>query len=253
MNNQYLSRTVTLGFVFLLILGETASAQEISSQPRELKVKVVIDDSFHKKALREIEGMQMLVKLSYAELESLGVRNARKVNQWNFSTPEDLATGIIQKVSELYEKRFDISLQITELERVHFEHGDKIIFDYHYMDLLNRQSCSGAEILIGFTAKILYSSEKLFTPSDDSKNTVRGTAQPLTGRMFTVLSFWGWPPESFEKIVENIDHELAHIFGANHKPGMQYDGKVYLEEAAEAIRRNRLKIFTCPEPASITE
>lgn len=163
---------------------KTTSTQEAQ---RELKLKILIDDSFYNKALKELEGIQIFVKLSSAKLELLGI-NAQKVRQWNFSTPENLVIGIIQKVSKLYEKRFNISLQIIALERVSFEDEDELLFEFQYMDLLNQQSCDGAEILIGFTAEILYRGEELFTPSSDTKYIIRGTAQPSTNRMFTVLS-----------------------------------------------------------------
>lgn len=228
---------------------KTAEAQEISSQTRELKIKVVIDDSFYNKALKEIEWMQILAKFSIADLEILEI-SPQKVSQWNFSTPEDLVIGIIQKVSKLYEKSFNISLRITELKRVHFKDTNKLLFDYQYMDLLNEQSCSGAEILIGFTAEILFPGEELFTPSNDSKSIIRGTAQSSTDRMFTVLPLLRLAPESFEIIVKNIGHELAHLFGIKHKPDTRYDERAYLKEAAEVIRQNRLKTFTCPEPAN---
>ncbi len=224
-------------------------AEAAPSDIREIRVKVVIDETFVECSSFMIRNKFDSVTL-YPDIFSRDELAA--IKRWRARTPEELAEKIIRELSRRYERAFQIRIvPIGKPTRVSL--GLKIkkaVLDLEYLDLLNAQPCDGADLLMGITTEMLFSfSDMMHNATSKDILISTGGAYPPTGRLFS--AHWLYGVDDLSEIVNTLDHEVRHLFGAKHEKETVLVGEkeaLYLGEGAALIKQNRDKHFVCTEP-----
>ncbi|MDP3962987.1 MAG: hypothetical protein Q8Q39_00645 [bacterium] len=198
---------------------------------REVRVKIVYDQFFAKEA-------ESLVT-------RLGVAPSSK---WSARTPEDIAVALLANLSKKYADEFGITLiPIRPFTNIILPRSD--LTDNAYASILRQAPCDGANILLGFTGLYLARAKNGELFGEAGNIYTSAAHDPAGGRVFVRLfSEIANPEEALNATMHRLDHEMRHVFGALHPPGVvsnSFEEKLFFEQSPSVILTNRSKPLTC--------
>lgn len=199
---------------------------------REIRVKIVYDQFF--------------------------AENAKKlmVNDSIEITPNDVAITILMRLSQRYENNennFGIKLvPVHPMTFITLILPATNLTDLGYVNVLIQEPCDGADIMIELTGLHLAPSKngEHFAPlaNEDASG-----ADETHNRIFSGLYADKTAHEEIAAIVTRLDHELRHLFGADHPDGVRQgteEADRFMRESAAVVLANRDKPLTCTDQAA---